>query len=57
MRTVLDFAPLHRSSIGFERVFNLLEPASTQRPDNWPPLDTVRLDEDTCRITMAVAGF
>jgi molecular chaperone IbpA len=57
MRTVLDFAPLHRSSIGFERVFDLLEAASTQPPDNWPPFDTVRLDEDTYRITMAVAGF
>ena len=57
MRTVLDFAPLHRSSIGFERVFDLLEAATTQPADNWPPFDTVRLDEDTYRITMAVAGF
>jgi molecular chaperone IbpA len=57
MRTVLDFAPLHRSSIGFERVFDLLEAASAQPADNWPPFDTVKLDDDTYRITMAVAGF
>jgi molecular chaperone IbpA len=57
MRTVLDFTPLHRSSIGFERVFGLLEAASMQPPDHWPPFDTVKIDDDTYRITMAVAGF
>ena len=57
MRTVLDFSPLHRSSIGFERVFGLLEAAQAQQPDNWPPFDTVKLSDDHYRITMAVAGF
>ncbi len=39
MRTTLDFAPLYRSSIGFDRMFNLLENASrVQTIDNWPPL-------------------
>jgi molecular chaperone IbpA len=57
MRTVLDFSPLHRSSIGFERIFSLLEAAQTQPSDNWPPFDTMRLSEDRYQITMAVAGF
>ncbi|AIF46075.1 Hsp20 family protein [Dyella japonica] len=58
MRTVLDFSPLHRSSIGYDRVFDLLEAAArTQSNDNWPPFDSVKLSEDKYRITMAVAGF
>lgn len=58
MRTVLDFSPLHRSSIGFDRVFDLLETAArTPQPDNWPPFDSVKVGEDQYRITMAVAGF
>jgi molecular chaperone IbpA len=58
MRTVLDFSPLHRSSIGFDRVFDLLESAArTPQPDNWPPFDSVKVSDDHYRITMAVAGF
>lgn len=57
MRTV-DFAPLYRSSIGFDRLFDLLETANRAQPnDNWPPYDTLKTGEDTYRITMAVAGF
>ena len=58
MCTVLDFSPLHRSSIGFDRVFELLETAArTPPPDNWPPFDSVKISEDQYRLTMAVAGF
>jgi molecular chaperone IbpA len=58
MRTMFDLAPLHRSSIGFDRIFDMLENATrAQVADNWPPYDTVRLSEDRYRITMAVAGF
>jgi len=58
MRTVLDFSPLHRSSIGFDRVFDLLESAArTPQPDNWPPFDSVKIGEDQYRIVMALAGF
>lgn len=58
MRTNLDFSPLFRSSIGFDRVFNLLENASRlQVMETWPPYDIVREGEDAYRITMAVAGF
>src|SRR5690606_23760001 len=58
MRTTLDFAPLFRSSIGFDRIFDLLDSASrVDAIDNWPPYDIVKSGEDTYRITMAVAGF
>lgn len=58
MRTTLDFSPFYRSSIGFDRIFDLLENAN--RPsavDSWPPYDIARLDEKTYRVTVAVAGF
>ena len=58
MRTTLDFAPLYRSSIGFDRMFNLLENASLgQTIDTWPPYDIVKSDDDTYKISIAVAGF
>lgn len=58
MRSVLDFSPLHRSSIGFDRVFDLLESAArTPQLDNWPPFDSIKVSDDQYRITMAVAGF
>ncbi|SEM24796.1 molecular chaperone IbpA [Luteibacter sp. UNCMF331Sha3.1] len=58
MRTLFDFSPLHRSSIGFDRVFDLLESAArTQQTDNYPPFDSIKLGDDSYRITMAVAGF
>jgi molecular chaperone IbpA len=58
MRTAFDFSPLYRSSIGFDRVLDLLENASrTTTVDNWPPYDIARTGEDTYRITMALAGF
>jgi len=58
MRTNLNFSPLFRSTVGFDRVFDLLENASrAQSFDSWPPYDIVRSSEDSYRITMAVAGF
>jgi molecular chaperone IbpA len=58
MRTNLNFSPLFRSTIGFDRVFDLLENASrSQSFESWPPYDIVRTSDDSYRITMAVAGF
>jgi molecular chaperone IbpA len=58
MRTNLDFSPFDRSSIGYDRLFNLLENASApQNADNWPPYDIAKLEEDAYRIVLAVAGF
>jgi molecular chaperone IbpA len=58
MRTHFDLSPLYGSSIGFDRIFDLLENASRLRVvDNWPLYDIVKTGEDDYRITMAVAGF
>ena len=58
MRNDLDFAPLYRSSVGFDRVFNLLNNAQRlQAIDTWPPYDIVKTGDDDYRIEMAVAGF
>jgi len=58
MRTTLDFSPLFRSSIGFDRIFDLLESAGRVEPiESWPPYDIVKTGDDDYRITMAVAGF
>lgn len=58
MRNDLDFAPLYRSSVGFDRVFNLLNNAQRlQAIDTWPPYDIAKTSENDYRIEMAVAGF
>ena len=58
MATAFDFAPFRRSSVGFDRLFDLLEnSASGQTQDNYPPFDLVSLDENRFRISLAVAGF
>ena len=58
MRTDFDFAPLFRSGVGFDRIFDLLENATrVQALDNWPPYNIEKAGEDQYRITMAVAGF
>jgi molecular chaperone IbpA len=58
MRTDLDFAPLYRSSVGFDRVFNLLNNAQRLHAvDSWPLYDIVKTGENDYRIEMAVAGF
>lgn len=58
MRNDLDFAPLYRSSVGFDRVFNLLNNAQRlQAIDTWPPYDIVKTSDDDYRIELAVSGF
>jgi len=59
MRTPYDFASLSRSSIGFERLFDLIN-ASAEGPepeDRSLPYDITRTGEDNYRITLAIAGF
>lgn len=54
-----DFAPLYRSSIGFDHLSQMLD-SIAQRDQNqpsYPPYNIERLDKDEYRITMAVAGF
>jgi molecular chaperone IbpA len=58
MRTTLDFSPLFRTGVGFDRVFDVLDTASRIQPfDGWPPYDIIKQGEDSYRIVMAVAGF
>jgi molecular chaperone IbpA len=58
MRTS-DFAPLFRSTVGFDRLATLLETVSRvdEATLNYPPYDIEKLGADNYRITMAVAGF
>lgn len=55
----IDFAPLYRSTVGFDRLFDLLDsvPGFDAGPTAYPPYNIERLDENEYRITMAVAGF
>lgn len=58
MATSYDYAPLFRSTVGFDRIFNLLENAQRARSiSDWPPYDIVKTGEDSYRISVAVAGF
>jgi molecular chaperone IbpA len=58
MRNTFDFAPYRRSSIGFDRLFDLLENATrTEQSDAYPPFDLEHQGEDGYRICLAVAGF
>ena len=53
----LDFAPLLRSSIGFENLNRLVDLASRGDGDAYPPYNIEKLGDGTYRIAMAVAGF
>jgi len=58
MRTNFDFTPFRRSTVGFDRLFDLLENGTGwQGADNYPPFDLERIGDDSYRITLAVAGF
>ena len=53
-----DFTPYRRSTVGFDRLFDLLEnQARLNSGDNYPPFNIERHSEDRYRITLAVAGF
>jgi molecular chaperone IbpA len=57
MRTY-DFAPLWRTSIGFDRLFDVINNnLNLEAQDNYPPYDILRTGEETYRIQVAVAGF
>jgi molecular chaperone IbpA len=57
MRTI-DFTPLYRSAVGFDRMANLLESAArTGEAGGWPPYNIETTGENAYRIEIAVAGF
>ncbi|MFT3811723.1 MAG: Hsp20 family protein [Micropepsaceae bacterium] len=52
-----DLSPLYRSTVGFDRLFNLLDGVNDAQGQSYPPYNIERLGENDYRITMAVAGF
>lgn len=56
MRSI-DFSPLYRSAIGFDRLANLIESAASNGNAGYPPYNIEQLGENDYRISMAVAGF
>jgi molecular chaperone IbpA len=52
-----DFAPLYRSTVGFDRLAQLLDSVGGFESDGYPPYNIERLGDNEYRITMAVAGF
>ncbi|MEO1066475.1 MAG: Hsp20 family protein [Pseudomonadota bacterium] len=54
----VDYTPLYRSSVGFDRLFSILDTLTTETTTNaYPPYNIERTSDDAYRITMAVAGF
>ena len=57
MRTI-DFSPLYRSAVGFDRLASLLDSAATQDSQaGYPPYNIERVGDDAYRVEIAVAGF
>jgi molecular chaperone IbpA len=57
MRNDFDFAPYYRATVGFDRVFDLLDSVANQTAGGYPPYNIERAGEDAYKIVMAVAGF
>lgn len=56
MRSI-DFSPLYRSAIGFDRLATLIESAASNGNAGYPPYNIEQLGDNDYRISMAVAGF
>ncbi|MFN0024839.1 MAG: Hsp20 family protein [Parvularculaceae bacterium] len=52
-----DLTPLYRTTVGFDRMFDLLDSVGKSEAAGYPPYNIERVDEDRYRITLAVAGF
>jgi molecular chaperone IbpA len=58
MRSAFDFAPYRRSTVGFDRLFDMLENGGVGNGgENYPPFDLVKTGENDYQIDLAVAGF
>ncbi|MGD1887518.1 MAG: Hsp20 family protein [Cohaesibacteraceae bacterium] len=53
----IDYSPLYRSTVGFDRLFSLLDQTVSNEGNSYPPYNIERTGENAYRITMAVAGF
>ena len=56
MRTV-DFSPLYRSVVGFDRLAALLDAAASGDSSGYPPYNIETVDQNAYRVEIAVAGF
>ena len=56
MRTI-DFSPLYRSVVGFDRLADLLDSAQAETATGYPPYNIERTGDNEYRIEIAVAGF
>ncbi len=58
MRSAFDFAPFRRSTVGFDRLFDMLENSgSANSGENYPPFDLIKVGDNDYRIELAIAGF
>ena len=58
MRSAFDFSPYRRSTVGFDRLFDMLENSAVgAAQENYPPFDLIRDGDNEYRIELAVAGF
>ena len=59
MRSAFDFAPFRRSTVGFDRLFDMLENSSLGQgqQENYPPFDLIKKGDNDYSIQLAVAGF
>ena len=58
MRSAFDFSPFRRSTVGFDRLFDMLENNNLgQTQENYPPFDLIKKGENDYCIQLAVAGF
>ncbi len=52
-----DYSPFYRASVGFDRVFDLLDNVAGQSANGYPPYNIEKAGENAYKIVMAVAGF
>jgi len=52
-----DLTPLYRNTVGFDRIFDLLDSSGKIDAGGYPPYNIERVDDDAYRVTLAVAGF
>lgn len=52
-----DWTPLWRSTIGFDRLFDVLDEVQRTAEESYPPYNIERLDENRFQISVALAGF
>jgi molecular chaperone IbpA len=59
MRSAFDFSPFRRSTVGFDRLFDMLENNGFGQgvQENYPPFDLIKSGDNENRIELAVAGF